>query len=179
MKANRQYILITLCIIISLAALSMAFYAIKGNKKVAWIKLQTVYEKFEYKKELEAKLLGVQQNRKYILDSLEFELKVLSNQITNDKGRDKEAIAVFQTKRDEYLNRKKTFEEDNAMLTGKYDEQILNQLNQYVKDYAEEQGYDIIYSADGSGAIMAASDDLEITDKITVYLNDRYKGLSK
>lgn len=65
------------------------------------------------------------------------------------------------------------------MLTGKYDEQILNQLNQYVKDYAKEEGYDIIYSADGSGAIMAASDDMDITDKIVAYLNERYKGMSK
>ncbi len=162
--------------LISLIALSFSVHSMLKVRKTGWIVIGNVYENFQYKKELESKLMSTKLGRKNIIDSMEFDLKLLANQIELEKGKDKSRIALFQAKREDYINKKKMFEEDNDMLVEKYDEQILNQLNQYVKDFAKEKGYDYIYAADGSGVIMAAPEDENVTELVKVFINEKYKG---
>jgi outer membrane protein len=174
---NKKYLYLQIILVaVSIAALALSFYNYRAKEKTGWIAMQQVYNGFEYKKELEAKLTNAQQARKNILDSLEFEMELLAKQIRHEKGVDKKSVAFFQVKREDYLKKKQWFDEDNQAMIRKYDEQILNQLNQYVKDYAKEKGYDFIYAADGNGTIMAAPDYNNMTAEVTQYINDRYKG---
>jgi outer membrane protein len=144
--------------------------------KTAWIDINKVYNEFVYKKELEKKLTQTQQARKALIDSLEFELQMLSREIQTENGKDKNKISVFEFKRENYLNKKNEAEQDNAVLQKTYNTQILNQLNQYLKDYGKKENLRYILGSDGSGALMFATEEDEITEAAILYINERYKG---
>lgn len=169
---------ITLPLIILLLAAETFFlsYLWIHRQRCAWVDISKVYGEFEYKKELQGKLEQVQNARKFILDSLEFELKDLQHRIAIDKKPSEALIQIFEHKRERYMSQEQTFQEDNKMMIKKYDEQIVNQLNQYVKDYGEKHGFTYIYGADGSGFLMYANKEDDITEELKAYVNERYRG---
>jgi outer membrane protein len=150
----------------------------KQNKAIVWVNLSNVYNEFDLKKELEGKFRIVQTERKKILDSLELNLKVLGNQVELTKGKDETKLYEFQMKREEYLTKKEQFEQDNAQLQGDYNQQVLTQINQYVKEYALSNNYSYVLGADGTGALMFAEDGVEVTKDVLVYINNKYKGIN-
>ncbi|HSH68252.1 MAG TPA: OmpH family outer membrane protein [Bacteroidia bacterium] len=173
MKKNAYLIIITILLC------SIVFFLINRtnqNGKLAWININKTYNEFVFKKELETKLATTQQVRKKIIDSLEFELKVLSREIKAEEGKDKNKISVFETKREHYIGKKNELDEDNAVLEKQYNDQIINQLNQYLKDYGKEQGFRYIFGTDGSGSLMYAVEGDEITEDAIKYINEKYKG---
>lgn len=51
---------------------------------------------------------------------------------------------------------------------------ILNDINDYVKEYGKEKGYKIIFGASGSGNIMYADEGADLTEEVLKGLNERY-----
>ena len=151
-------------------------YKSNNESKTAYIDLQKTFKEFELKKELEAQLIKVKNQRQGILDSLEFELKVLSKELQSQKNADKNKIAIFQTKREEFIAKKESFIEENENLSAQYDSQIFRQMNQYVKDFGVENGYSYIFGSDGAGALMYAKESEEVTKEVIEFINERYKG---
>jgi outer membrane protein len=173
MKKNILLVFITIVVCVA-TFLFIGKYNQGG--KIAWININKVYNEFVYKKELETKLTHTEQARKVLIDSLELELKVLSRAIQAEGGKDKNKISVFEIKREKYLEKKNESEQDNAVLQKQYNEQVLNQLNQYLKDYGKKENLGYILGSDGSGALMFAKEQDEITEAVIVYINERYKG---
>ncbi len=160
------------------ALVSLGVTMLRPSAKTGWIDLPAVYKDFNYKKEMEAKLIKTEEARKHVLDSMEFELRVLSEEINAEGQKDKKKIEVYRYKGEDYMNKKKLFEEDNYVNKTKAEEQILNQLNQYVRDYGVKNGYSFIYGADGTGTIMYGDKATDITEQVKVYVNEKYKGVN-
>lgn len=127
------------------------------------------------KKEYEKKYEKTELARKKITDSLELELRMLYKQLQEEKQ--KESAILFEAKRESYLKQKNEFDQDNEQTKTTYNNQILNQINQYMKEYGKDRGYDIIFGAEGSGSVMYAKESIEITDEAVSYINKKYKGL--
>lgn len=53
---------------------------------------------------------------------------------------------------------------------------IVNDINDYVKEYGENNGYKLIFGASGSGNIMYASEGADLTDDILKGLNKEFDG---
>lgn len=53
---------------------------------------------------------------------------------------------------------------------------VINDINEYVKEYGKNNGYKIILGASGSGNIMYADDSADLTDKVLEGLNKSYTG---
>lgn len=153
------------------------FYA----TKTAYVDIKQVFNGFQMKSELEAKYKQVKQGRDKILDSLSFNLKVLSKHLNEQKiakkDISKEELYRFEYDREEYLRLKNQFVEDNAALSQKMDNQILTQLTQYVIEFGKKQDYDLILGADGNGSLMYSKEKYNISDEITVFINNKYKGI--
>ncbi|OFY82809.1 MAG: hypothetical protein A3F72_01620 [Bacteroidetes bacterium RIFCSPLOWO2_12_FULL_35_15] len=172
---NKRIIIISL-IVIGIIATTFFYFFKQPSEKTGYIEINKIFADFKLKKELEVQLTKVKESRKVIMDSLEFGLKVLSKQIQADGQKDKDKIALFEVKREEYLQKKKQFEDDNDAVAKQYDSQIISQMNQYVKDYGNKNGYTYIFGADGSGFLMFSSETKNITEEVKNYINDRYKG---
>ena len=174
MKKFIFYVIVTLVLSTGITYVMMTFTAKK--EKTGWVSLSDLFNDFAFKKELEMKLKKTKDVRQAIVDSLEFGLKVLSKQIQSEQQKDKEKIAVFELKREDYLKKKKQFEDDNDAVAKQYDSQIVSQMNQYVKDFGNRNGYTYIFGADGSGFLMYSIEGNNITKDVKNYINDRYKG---
>lgn len=153
-----------------------AFFRSEDKPKTAYIEIATVYEEFKMKKELEGKFSNVEMFRKSFLDSLELNLNMLNAEYEQTKS--EEVKLEFLQKKQEYLGTKRQFDEDNAAVSQQYTEQIFNQLNMYITEYGKEHGYQYIFGAEGSGSIMYANDSENITEEISTYVNEQYKGLN-
>lgn len=53
---------------------------------------------------------------------------------------------------------------------------VINDINDYVKEYGEKHGYKIIFGASGSGNIMYANEGTDLTQKVLKGLNAEFEG---
>jgi outer membrane protein len=82
----------------------------------------------------------------------------------------------FQGLQNYYLQQKELFDGYSQELTMKYDEQILEQLSQYIKDYGFNNDYDYVFGATGDGNILYGAEPADITEEVIEYINASYQG---
>jgi outer membrane protein len=148
----------------------------RPQRKVGYVVIKELYMNFEMKKEMEKKYLSVKQERDKVLDNAKFEINNLLKKIDAEKGKNAKTKEEFERKREAILQMKNSFEEENSKLSQTYDEQILTQLNQYVKDYGIQEKYDLLFGNDGNGSLMFATDELNKTQDVLKFINQKYNG---
>jgi outer membrane protein len=174
MKKSSSILVATIVSIVS--SFLISFCVVKYfNPKAGYVLIGEVFEKFEYKKEMQKKFELTFKARKRIIDSLEINLNYLAKDI---KTKSTEEINNFEKRKMEYFQRKRLFEEDNQALTEQYDKEVISQLNQYIKDFGTSNGYSYIYGSDGNGSLMFAEEKNNVTAKVIDFVNKKYKGKS-
>lgn len=172
---NKSFMPLFLAVLVGIIGFNIYLYT--SQRKLAFIEIQKVYDSFELKKDLESKFKIVQNHRKRILDSLELELKLIYVSIEKGSNKDEKLISNYNLRKNYYLQQKQQAEQDNDALSKQYDKEILNQLNQYVKDFGKEHRYDYIFGTDGNGSIMYGSERVNISDPLIEYINTKYNGI--
>jgi outer membrane protein len=178
---NLKSIIITGLLSALMCFIGLSIYHQVYATKTAYIEIKKVFNGFQMKTELEAKYTQTQKGRDKILDSLSFNLKLMSKHLNEQKNAkadiSKDELYQFEYNREEYLKLKNQYQQDNAALSQKYDEQILAQLTQYVMEFGKKNNYDIIFGADGNGSLMYSKDAYNISDQIIVFINNKYRGI--
>lgn len=151
------------------------FVSCSEKNKVGYINIQKVFSDFTYKKELEKELESVKNGRKFILDSMETNLKILNKRLREEKD-NKNLVAEFQTLREIFLEKRERFEEEEVDMVKRYDEKIINQLNSYVKEFGSREGYSMILGANSTGNVMYADTALDLSGPVVKFINEKYKG---
>ncbi|MCW3104307.1 MAG: OmpH family outer membrane protein [Bacteroidetes bacterium] len=163
-------------LMLALAVLPVTVYHFCFATKVAFVDIPKVFNSFEMKKEMQEKYKKTELIRKGKIDTLSFNLQVLSGRLRKDP-QNKELTEEFDLRRQEFFHTKDQLEEDNAALSSEYDKQILGQMSQYLIDYGKQHHYDFIYGTEGNGSIMFAAEEYNISDEVITYINNKYKGL--
>jgi outer membrane protein len=156
--------------------LSFYVYHTFFTSKVGYVDIPKVFNGFEMKKEFQEKYKKTAVLRKRVIDSLSLDLQLLAKRVQANK-KDLDLVNEFDMKREEFFKRKNNSDQDNAALSNQYDKQILEQMSQYILDFGKKYKYDIIMGADGNGTLMYANDRFNISEEVTNYINDRYKGV--
>lgn len=143
------------------------------NTKVGYVIIQDIYNQFDLKKEMQKKYEKSHNARKRMLDSLAMEIKMIGERIDSKKGKDTSDIREFKMKRMDYYEQNRKLSQDDSSQMKQYDEEILSQLNQYIKDYGKENHYQFIFG-NGNGSLMTADESMNITSQLTQYVNQRY-----
>lgn len=171
-----QGILTTIALLLSLTAIFFC-YKNYGKTRIAFVVSVNLYNEFDYKKEVEKKYVEEVKRRESTLDSLYSELQGLYElqKQNGDKNNNKE-LDELKRKELEFNRKKQEILASNQKLARKYDEEIWKQLNQYIQDYSELSKFDIIFGAKGDGDILGAKKNLDITDDVILYVNDRFNG---
>lgn len=174
---RKQVFILLVGLIVGAGTIFAAVRLFSQPSRIAYANLPELYNAFTMKTELESKLQHVQQTRKTILDSIGLQLNLLATNLQAQKPKqDAPQVIDYQRRQQEYAYQQQHFEEDNRALTDQYSSQIWKQINQYVQDYAKEQGYDYVLGGDGSGTLMYGKDSHNITEALKTYINTRYKG---
>ena len=166
-------------IFIMVVMLGMIIYLIMSHhkeRKIGFINIKEVYNGFEMKKEMEQKYIQVKAGRDKILDSMKFELNRILKKADAEKGKNLQANEEFEKKREEFFQNRNLFEEENEKLSQQYDQQILTQLNQYVKEYGEQHQFTMLFGNDDNGSVMFGSEEFNYTKEVLMYINEKYHG---
>jgi outer membrane protein len=166
---------IMIWLVLGLIVVYLAFEHFAGRPKTGFIIIQDIYSQFEMKKELQKKYESAHNTRKRIADSMVMSIRMLGQKIDAEKGKDTSDISHFKAMRMDYYERKQRSDQDDSAQSKQYDDAILNQLNQYVKDYGKENHYEYIFG-NGNGSLMDADESKNITAQVTQYVNQRYEG---
>lgn len=99
--------------------------------------------------------------------------KQVSRMTPREKQLSQELIKTKQKQLYDYQQAMNTQaqQEDNKMT-----EEVIAQINAFIKQYGQQNGYTIILAATEYGNIAFADESLDITDKVLEGLNRQYKG---
>jgi len=175
MTTRIRDIIILINLLVVVALLGTTFLN-EPAPKTAYIQLNKTYEGFYLKKELEQKYDKIENARQSILDSMSIDLQTMASQLSAQPKPNQEQVYRFQAKQEVFLKKQQQFQEDNERLSQQYNDQIMKQLNQYVKDFGSDNAYSYIYGADGSGTLMYADDVADVTDEVVDFINQKYQG---
>ena len=162
--------------ILLLGVVAYLFFNHKSERKVGYVLIRELYNGFEMKKQMEQKYLKTKQQRDKVLDSAKFELNKLLKKMEVEKEKNQKSVAEFNQKKEMFLQTRNSFEEENAKFSQQLDEQILTQLNQYVKDYGIQEQYDFLFGNDGNGSLMFATENFNRTQEVLEFINRKYNG---
>jgi outer membrane protein len=170
-------VLLVLLFVLNIVFFSWFVYDSMHKPKTGFIFIEEVYSGFLLKKELQGKFEKVSAAKKKILDSLEMSLKQMAAELDVQKKPEQEKLIRFNILKEDYYKKKDNFTAENQVLSKKYDNQITQQLSQFVADYGKQNGYSYIYGNDGNGSLMYAEDSKNISKEVLKFVNEKYSGL--
>ncbi len=163
---KNKFILSALGLLLILVVCS-SFYYINNHERIGYVKLSDVYKRFDMRVEMEGQYKKVEAIRKNLIDSMEFQ--AIKVQASGDN-------AKYQIVVNEYIRKRKELEQANETLLQQYEEQVWNQINSYCQEFGKVEKYDYILGAQGSGTLMYANKNNEITEDLIDYINNMYHG---
>lgn len=83
---------------------------------------------------------------------------------------------LLNTKQQQLNNYQQVIQKQIQEEDQKMTQTVVNDINDYVKEYGKTHGYPIIFGAGGSGNIMYAEDASDLTEKVLKGLNNQYAG---
>lgn len=169
-------------ILMAFSLLIVITYNINSPKtpKVAYVRTNAIIENFKGMEEAQLayqeKLTGW-QNR---LDTLNGYLA----QLMNNYQQNAQVLPVSEVKlletsinqqQQQLENYQINMEEKARQAEETFIQGAMNQINSYVKEYAESHGYDIVLGTTQYGSLMYGADGMDITDQILEGLNQEYR----
>jgi outer membrane protein len=152
---------------------------LRSNDSIVYvdaIKLMNGYTGMkEARKEYEAKAIIWKAN----VDSLKIELesKIKDYQAKQATLTDKEkqlTEELLQTKQQQFMNYQQVISEKIQKEDQELTTKVLARVNDYIKKYGEDKGYDIIMAATQYGNIVYSDKGKDITDRVLEGLNNEY-----
>jgi len=147
-------------------------YDLSSRKKTVYVNTAEVYNQFSLKKELEKKLEKTQLTKKTILDSLHMQLSLLAR-IEKPTADDSRRARELQ---EQVYYKEHQYREEDENEAQQYTNQVWEQLNQYMKDYGKEKGYQFVLGANGQGNLMYADEGSDVTKDVVGFVNAKYQG---
>ncbi len=171
---NKILILISISFLAAISALSYLY--IKSTHKIAFVKTQYLIDNYEGMKEARIKFKTKMEPLERHLDSLKMNYTLLVGGVTDNRNISKELTGTIIKSQNEIKGMQEYYEE----LNGKEDElmtsQVLTQVNSYINDFGELRGYEVILGTTSSGNVLYGQKDIDITEDVLHFINDKYKG---
>ncbi len=149
---------------------------VQKTKKMAFVDNIRLFNEFNLKKEIEKEITITSTARKNKLDSMRLSLELFRKQIESTKTINKDAVRNFETSKQQYLLKEEQMQEDNRAMARKGDEQVWKQLNEYVKEYGKQSGYEFLLGTNGEGNLMYANERNDVTSEVIKFVNEKYTG---
>ena len=162
-----------------LSALSL--FQNSSSSKQVYVDVNKLLEGYERTKserlKFEAKSVNLKANVDTLLTQWQDELKAYEKERASLSKRELELRQELMVNRQQQINNyqeavQKQIKEENTKMT----QTVINDINDYVKSFGEENGYTIIFGAVGGGNIMYADDVSDLTNEVLEGLNSEYTG---
>ncbi|MBL4706996.1 MAG: OmpH family outer membrane protein [Flavobacteriales bacterium] len=152
----------------------IGIYIIGDSKEVGYVRSAYLIENFIGTQEARAKLQEDVQFLQSNLDTLKSEYSGMVGAYQENAEGDEKMLQRIQGKESSIATYSKAAEERIQQQETELLEGVMNQINSYMKTYAEEHGYDMILGTTAAGSILFGEDDMDITDKVLKEMNKHY-----
>ena len=181
MKRNKTYLFGSLLISFSILTLTLIMGLRSNDRNIVYVRsaelvnnysgMVEARERFQSdRNEKQANIDAQAETLKHDLEAYDKERPDLSEAERNTRE-----LEFDQRHRDlkRYAQEigEQTGEQEDEMLEG-----VLNQINAFVEDYAQKQGYDLVLGTTRSGSILYGIDAMDITDEVLEAMNAHYTG---
>ncbi len=167
--------------VIALLLSLMAIYFSKSSSELVYVdvnKLMEGYKRTKVEKEaFEQKATTMKGNIDSLVTGWQKELQAYEKERASMTQKELELKQELLSNKQQQINgyqeaiQKQIQEEDK-----KTTQTIINDINDYVKEYGKNKGYKIIFGASGGGSIMYAAESSDLTEKVLKGLNAEYEN---
>ena len=167
--------------LIALLLSTFSFFYFQSSSELVYVditKLMDGYDRADVEKtKFEAMASKMQANVDSLIANWQEELKIYEKERSSMSSKEvdlkKELLANKQQQISNYqqaIQRQIDEEDEKASRT------VINDINDYVKQYGKEHNYKIIFGASGGGNIMYAQEGTDLTQEVLEGLNAEYNG---
>jgi Skp family chaperone for outer membrane proteins len=154
-------------VLFAIVALFFVWLFFSSNKKMAFVRVDKVFNEFAMSKELKQDLEKTLLARQNVLDSLQAVWRAVE---IGNNPKIKEYVER------EFYQKRQLFQEQNEALTNKYDKQIWERLNQYTKAYGAENNIDFLFTMGAETGLLYGKNSYDVSDELIQYMNQKYAG---
>lgn len=169
---------------LSIVAIIIALFSIfnsKSSNELVYVDVNKLVEGYKrteiVRKELKEKTAILKSNIDSLTTDFQKELKRYEkDRVSMSKKEQELQQELLSNKQLQINNYRRTVQQQFKQEDQKATQTVINDINDYVKDFGKKHGYRIIFGAGGNGNIMYAADETDLTDKVLEGLNAEFKG---
>lgn len=148
-----------------------------SKTKVGVVNTKDLFLKFRMTIQTRTSLTTFTQANERDLDKIKTQLLKLDNllksdSISNKKGLESEIVRLVNI----YENRNQVYQDSLVNLIEREDVKIWSRIHNYSKDFANENGFDLVIKNKDELDILYFNSTIDITDDLLVYINKKYEG---
>lgn len=164
-----------------LAITSTSFFCMRSSSEQVYVDVNKLLDGYErtaiVKADFEKKATAMRANVDSLISNWQEELKDYEKERSSMSKKEIELKKELLANRQQQINSyqkaiQKQLQEEDQKAT----QTVINDINDFVKEYGKREGHRIILGATGSGTIMYAAEGADLTDKILKELNASFKG---
>jgi len=169
-----------LAIIALLVSLASFFY-LKSNTELVYVDVNKLMDGYKrtaiVKNDFKKKEKAAKANVDSLLTNWQSELKLYEKERASMTEKELELKQqLLANKQQQINNYQKAVQEQLGKEDQKITQTVVNDINDYIKEYGKNHNYSIIFGASGGGNIMYAKDASDLTTEILEGLNNEFEG---
>lgn len=169
---------------LAIAALLLSifsFFYLKSSSELVYVDVNKLLEGYKRTKEVRAqfeiKAKTLNANVDSLMTDWQNELKTYEKERAKMSKKELELKQELLGNKQQQINNyqqaiQKQIQEEDKKAT----QTVINDINDYVKEYGKKHNYKIIFGASGGGNIMYANDVSDLTDEVLEGLNTEFQG---
>ncbi|CAL2064881.1 OmpH family outer membrane protein [Tenacibaculum sp. 190524A05c] len=167
--------------VIALAITILSILFFKSSSELVYVDINKLLDGYKrtkiVKAEFEKKAKTMKANVDSLITNWQKELKNYEKERSRMTKKElklkQELLANKQQQINNYQQaiQKKLGDEDK-----KVTQTVINDINDFIKEYGKDKGYKVIFGANGSGTIMYAEESSDLTEEVLTALNLEFEG---
>jgi len=167
--------------LIALILSVFSFFYFQSSSDQVYVDVNNLMEGYERTKivrtEFETKAKTLNANVDSLMVDWQNELKLYEKERSKMSKKELELKQELLGNKQQQINNyqqaiQKQIQEEDKKAT----QTIINDINDYVKEYGKRKGYKIIFGASGSGNVMYADEEADLTEDVLKGLNTEFEG---
>ncbi|WP_299223288.1 OmpH family outer membrane protein [uncultured Aquimarina sp.] len=167
--------------IIALVASVASFFYLQSSSDLVYVDVNKLLDGYKrtkiVKAEFDEKAKTMKSNVDSLLADWQKELKTYEKERSGLSKKELELKQQLLGNKQQQINNyqqavQKQLQEEDKKVT----QTVINDINDFVKEYGKKNGYKVIFGATGSGTIMYGEESADLTDKVLEELNAEFEG---
>ncbi|WP_025743493.1 OmpH family outer membrane protein [Aquimarina pacifica] len=167
--------------LIALIASLGSFFYLQSSSDLVYVDVNKLLDGYKrtkiVKTEFDKKAKTMKANVDSLMSDWQKELKTYEKERVSLSKKELELKQeLLGTKQQQINNYQQAVQKQLQEEDKKVTQTVINDINDFVKEYGKKKGYKVIFGATGSGTIMYGEESSDLTDEVLEELNAEFEG---